>query len=191
MNMRVDESWRRITTWLAHHAPVTAAAIRPPAGAAEVRRTEEVMGRALPEDLLAWWGLMDGIADADYRGGSPIPTFYMPLPVVGVRERFAELSRYSNRDCCGPGGAHATVAGQRMFGFCTATVPICWSLGGGMLLVDLRGGPRHGRITEWHADEGYFETGWGGTAAMLDDVADQLDDPSRTEIVEDGRLHWT
>ena len=93
-------------------------------------------------------------------------------------------------DCCGPGGAHATVAGQRLLGFCTATVPICWTLSGDVLMVDLRDGPRHGRITEWYAVEGYFETGWAGTAAMLDDVADRLDDPSRTEIIEDGRLHW-
>jgi cell wall assembly regulator SMI1 len=189
MDMRVEESWRRVITWLAQHAPVTAAAIRPPAAVAEVRRTEEAIGRALPEDLLAWWRLMDGIADSDYGAGFPIPTVYMPLPIVSVRERFAELSRYPDQDCCGPGGTHATVAGQRLRGFCTATVPICWSLGGDMLMVDLRDGPRHGRITEWYVDEGYFETDRAGTAAMLDDVADQLDAPSGT-LVEDGRLHW-
>jgi hypothetical protein len=60
----------------------------------------------------------------------------------------------------------------------------------GPLLVDLRGGPRHGCIVEWYAVDGYFETGWAGTSAMLTDVADRLDDGSRTEIVDAGVLQW-
>jgi cell wall assembly regulator SMI1 len=191
VDIPVDESWRRIITWLGRHTPVTAAAIRPPAAAAEIHRTEEAVGRALPDDLLAWWGLMDGIAQADYRGaGFPIPTHYLPLPVAGVRERFTGLSRFTDQECCGPGGAHSTVAGQQAFGFCTATVPICWDLAGDVLVVDLRDGPRHGCIMSWWAEEGYLETGWAGTAAMLADAADRLADGSRTEIVDGGVLQW-
>jgi cell wall assembly regulator SMI1 len=191
VDIPVDESWRRITTWLARHAPVTAAAIRPSAGAAEVRRTAEAVGRTLPRDLLGWWGLMDGIADADYRAGCPIPPFYAPLPVAGVRERYAGLSRFADRDCCGAGGAHATVAGEPSFGFCTATVPICWDLGGDVLVADLRGGTRHGCVMTWMAEQGYSETAWAGTAAMLADVVDLLDDLTQTEIVNGGALQWT
>ncbi|GAA4578627.1 hypothetical protein GCM10023176_54910 [Micromonospora coerulea] len=73
VGMPVEESWRRITTWLVRHAPVTAAAIRPSSGAAEVRRTGEALARPLPGDLLAWWGLMDGIGDAEYWAGFPVP----------------------------------------------------------------------------------------------------------------------
>jgi cell wall assembly regulator SMI1 len=108
VDIPVEESWQRIITWLAHHAPVTAAAIRPPAGAAEVRRTEVAVGRALPRELLAWWALMDGIADTDYQAGYPIPTRYLPLPVGEVREWFLRLSRFADQECCGPGGAHTT-----------------------------------------------------------------------------------
>jgi hypothetical protein len=52
----------------------------------EVRRAEEAVGRALPGELRACWGLMDGIADTDYRAGCPMPTHYLPLPVTEVRE---------------------------------------------------------------------------------------------------------
>ncbi|TDC30299.1 SMI1/KNR4 family protein [Micromonospora sp. 15K316] len=191
MDIPVEESWRRIATWLARHAPVTAAAIRPSAGTAETRLTQEAIGRPLPDDLVAWWAVMDGIDDADYRAGSPIPPFYLPLPVAGVRERFADLSRFADQDCCGPGGAHATMAGETSFGFCTATVPICWALSGDVLVVDLRDGPRHGCMMQWMAEEGYDETGWSGTAAMLADVTVRLDDPTRTKIVDGGALQWS
>jgi hypothetical protein len=133
---------------------------------------------------------MDGIGDADYRAGFPIPPFYMPLPVAGVRERFTDLSRFADQDCCREGGTHTTAAGEPSFGFCTATVPICWELRGDVLVVDLRDGVRHGCVMDWTAEEGYAETNWAGTAAMLADVADRLDDLMQTEIVDSGSLRW-
>ncbi|MCM0677820.1 hypothetical protein NCC78_24535 [Micromonospora phytophila] len=67
---------------------------------------------------------MDGIADANYPAGFPIPPHFLPLPAAEVREGFASLSGFADQDCCGPGGAHATAAGELSYGFCTATVPI-------------------------------------------------------------------
>jgi cell wall assembly regulator SMI1 len=190
VDVPIEESWRRIATWLARHAPVTAAAIRPPAAAEEVGRTARAVARPLPDDLLGWWALMDGIAEDDYRAGSPIPPVYMPLPVTEVREQFAALARFADEECCVPGGVHATAAGESSFSFCTATVPICRDLGGNVLVADLRDGPRRGCVMEWTAEDGYLGTGWAGTAAMLADVAVRLDDPARTEIVEGGSLQW-
>jgi hypothetical protein len=59
---------------------------------------------------------------------------------------------------------------------------------GDVLVVDLRDGPRHGCIMNWWAEDDYLENGWGGTAAMLADMVDRLDDGSRTEIVDGGVL---
>lgn len=185
----VAESWHTIMRWLARHAPVTAAAVRPGAGTAEAERTAAAVGLALPGDLRDWWALMDGIAD--YRAGSPIPPCYLPLPVAEVRERHADLSRFADADCCAADGSHATAAGEQMFGFCTATVPICWDLGGGVLVLDLRDGERHGDVMAWTAEDGYFDMPWAGTAAMLADVGDRLDDPAWTEIVDGGKVQWT
>jgi hypothetical protein len=111
--------------------------------------------------------------------------------VAGVREWSAGLSRFADAACCGADGAHATAAGQASFGFCTATVPICWDGGGDALVVDLRDGPRQGVVMEWAAEEGYMATAWDGTAAMLADVAALLDDPARTAIVDGAVLQWT
>lgn len=190
MDIPVEESWRRIADWTARHAPSTAAAIRPSAGKAEIDRTRDAVGRPLPADLLDWWRLMDGIADADYRVWSPIPPFYRPLPVAEVREQFASLSRFADESCCGAAGAHAAVAGEPTFGFCTATVPICRDSGGDVLVVDLRDGDRRGCIMEWLAEDGYVPTAWAGTGPMLADVADRLDDPAQTGTGEFGMLEW-
>lgn len=169
---------------------MTAAAIRPSAGAVEARRTEQAVGRPLPVDALAWWGVMDGIDDSDYRAGFPIAPMYMPLSVAGVRERYASLSRFASQSCCGADGSHATEAGARLFGYCTATVPICRDLGGDVLAVDLRDGARRGCVLQWTAEDGYLETDWVGTAAMLADIADRLQDPTWTQIVDGGVLQW-
>ncbi|MCD0445880.1 SMI1/KNR4 family protein [Glycomyces sp. A-F 0318] len=81
-------------------------------------------------------------------------------------------------------------AGERMFGFCTATVPIGRDGGGDVLVVDLRDGERRGCVMEWLAEEGYVATDWAGTGAMLADVADRLEDPAQTAIGEYGMLEW-
>lgn len=188
--MPVEESWKRITTWLVEHAPDTAAAVRPSAGAAEINRVAAVVGRRLPPDLLAWWALTDGIAEADFRVGSPIPPGYLPLPAAEAAEWFAQLSGFADEECCGADGSHATGAGEPLFGFCTGTVPICRDLAGDVLVVDLRDGASHGCVMSWWAEEGYGDVQWAGTAAMLAEVADLLDDPTRTEIVEGGSLRW-
>ncbi len=189
MDTSVAGSWRRITDWLERHAPVTAAAVRPSAGVGEADRTAAAVGLQLPRDLRDWWALMDGVAD--YRAGFPIPPCYLPLPVAEVRQRHAELARFADRECCGGDGSHATVAGETIFGFCTATVPICWDLAGDVLVLDLRGGPRRGWVMAWGAEDGYFGTRWSGTSAMLADVAGRFDDAGQTEVVDGGAVQWT
>jgi hypothetical protein len=53
VSVPVEESWQRIVIWLGRHAPVTAAAIRPAAPAAEIRRVADAVGLAMPDELLA------------------------------------------------------------------------------------------------------------------------------------------
>jgi cell wall assembly regulator SMI1 len=192
VDIAVEMSWRRVTAWLAQHAPVTAGAIRSPAGAAELHRTQEAVaaGHRLPADLLAWWRLMDGVEEADERAGFPIPFGYIPLPLHEVRDWHASLSRFADAQCCRADGVHTTAAGEPTFGYCTATVPICRELGGGVLVVDLRDGADHGCVMNWYAVEGYWATGWTGVAAMLADVADRMHDWNGVEVVDGGVVQW-
>ena len=84
---------------------------------------------------------------------------------------------YTDEDCCRPDGDH-TQAGEHGFGFCTATIPICRDVGGGVLLLDLRPGPQHGAILQLDAVEGHYPTEWPSVTAMLADTADRLTHPS-------------
>ncbi|MER7700783.1 MULTISPECIES: hypothetical protein [unclassified Streptomyces] len=64
MTAPVSESWARVENWLAEHAPVTRAALAPPADPADIAATERVIGRPLPKplamSLLRHDGLLDG-----------------------------------------------------------------------------------------------------------------------------------
>ncbi|MGV9878438.1 hypothetical protein [Streptomyces sp. NPDC003006] len=47
----IPESWTRIETWLAWHAPRTFAALEPPAERSAIAAAEQVIGRPLPDAL--------------------------------------------------------------------------------------------------------------------------------------------
>jgi hypothetical protein len=69
-------------------------------------------------------------------------------------------------------------------------LPVCWDVGGDVLVVDLRYGARRGCVMEWTAEEGYRETSWAGIGAMLADVANRLGDVTQTETIDGGALEW-
>ncbi|WP_410646388.1 SMI1/KNR4 family protein [Amycolatopsis sp. cmx-4-54] len=202
MNGGIDSAWERITTWLNIHAPVTAATLRPPAPAEDIRATQKAVGQALPDDLLQWWNLMDGVDDQrDYRTAFTFPEVRMPLPVARVREEWASLSRYPDEDCCRTGGHHLRSAGDATFGYCTALIPICRGVDRAILALDLRPGNHHGCVMDWMAQAGAHRTPWASIAAMLTDTAERLDrhraaaesqtGPGAPAIRDDGAFTWT
>ncbi|AUI60384.1 SMI1/KNR4 family protein [Amycolatopsis sp. BJA-103] len=201
MNSGIDAVWKQITAWLRIHSPITAATLRPPAPAQEIHATQDAVGQPLPDDLLRWWGLMDGVDDEhDYRAAFTVPGVYMPLPVARVRQEWASLSRHPDEDCCRPGGQHLRSAGDTTFGYCTALIPICRGLDGAVLAVDLRTGPQHGTVMNWRADTGAHNTPWANISALLTDTAQRLDhyntapetppQPGEPAIRDDGALIW-
>jgi cell wall assembly regulator SMI1 len=186
-------AWLSITTWLDEHAPRTARAVRPPAAEEEIRQAVTRLGHDLPADLLAWWRLSDGMPDD--RGSGLFPhTSYRPLPVAEVVGEYERWLKYTDEDCCRPGGGH-TEAGETGFGFCTATIPICRDVGGGVLLIDLRPGAKRGRIMHLEAEEGHYPAAWHSVTAMLADTADRLTNPGPQHryvptVIDDGVLLW-
>ncbi|MEV6911221.1 SMI1/KNR4 family protein [Amycolatopsis sp. NPDC051071] len=201
VNGVVDSAWERITAWLRIHTPVSSATLRPPAPADEIRTVQNAVGRPFPDDLLAWWRLMDGVDDdADYRTAFTVPGVYMPLPVARVREEWASLSAYPDQDCCRADGQHQRAAGDATFGFCTALLPVCRAVDGAVLAIDLRPGTDHGCVMDWMAQAGAHRTTWASIGAMLTDTAERLDShpataqapptPGAPAIRDDGALTW-
>ncbi|MFC3456042.1 SMI1/KNR4 family protein [Amycolatopsis speibonae] len=201
MNCSVDATWRRITAWLCTHSPVTAATLQRPARAEDVRAVQHVVGQPLPDDLLAWWGLMNGVDDEfGYRTAFTVPGVYMPLGVTRVQEEWASLSARPDEDCCRPGGLHLRSAGEATIGFCTALIPVCRAVDGAVLAVDLRPGAEQGRVMDWMAEAGSCRTAWTCVGAMLADTAQRLEHhyaapetparPGDPTIRENGSLTW-
>src|ERR1043165_7894531 len=77
----VDASWDVILRWLELYAPAVAAEVRPPASAADIQAAAETGGRALPQDLVAWWRRADGVP-----GMWLLPPFFAPYSIEQALE---------------------------------------------------------------------------------------------------------
>lgn len=64
-------AWTAITDWLAVHAPASHATLRPGATVAEVRSTENKLGKRLPAGLVTLLTLCDGTVDASALDRDP------------------------------------------------------------------------------------------------------------------------
>nr|WP_246481625.1 hypothetical protein [Amycolatopsis umgeniensis] len=195
----VGPAWQRITAWLRTNTPATAATLRPPAPADDVRAVQRATGQVFPDDLLAWWRLMDGVDDErDHHTAFTVPGVYFPLSVARVRTTWAGLSVHHDVRCCHADGGHRQPAGEPTVLFCTAFIPIFRALDGSVLVVDLRPGAERGRVMDWVAAAGTHRTVWRNVSALLTDIADRLEihdptcaaQPGRPIIREDGVLTW-
>jgi cell wall assembly regulator SMI1 len=186
----VTESWDRIRAWLDQHTPDLLRSVNPPASEEDLLGAEEAVGAALPDDLLAWWRLADGVSG---RTGGLLPTHFDPYPVSQALESrriwlevwYDEETRvipdmpgwqeYADGRSAAPAG---TVSPDIWL---PAWLPIAGSGGGQDLFVDLRPGPLRGSVA--HFDKvSTAEAGplWPSVAATLAAVADALEQGSTT-----------
>ncbi|MDQ7809347.1 SMI1/KNR4 family protein [Amycolatopsis sp. A133] len=186
----LSETWQRIVALLEDLAPATARVIRPPASATEVHRLLSVLPAELPADLLEWWSAMDGVDDErDYRAGALVPHHFVPLAVHRVREEYLRQQPFLDSDCCTADHRHHKAAGEQVFPYCAALVPVCRSIDGGMLCVDTRPGGRFGCLMNWYADEGAYAAEWSSVTHLLTDVAGRLGGYRRS-VDDEGMLDW-
>ncbi len=132
---------------------------------------------------------MDGIDDdRDYRAGAVIPRHFVPLAVHRVREEYLRQHAYPDDRCCTADGEHNMAAGESVFPYCTALVPICRAIDGGMLCIDTRPGQQYGCIMDWYASEGAYAAEWYSVTHMLTDVAERL--ATGEAAADEGMLTW-
>lgn len=194
MTVPVNQLWQQIMNLLREHAPATAREIRPPGPADDIRGLQRLVGLALPDDLVGWWALMDGIVDRyDQRAGDLVPHAFVPLAVRRAHEEYRRMSDSAATDptCCGPGQVHQNHAGDDGGPFCTALVPICRDITGASLCVDLRSGPDHGMIMTMAPGDGFSATHWRSVTEMLTEIAERLDAYARQAELPYGEKHPT
>ncbi|MEV4057063.1 hypothetical protein AB0J55_38155 [Amycolatopsis sp. NPDC049688] len=201
VNYEVGPAWHRITAWLRVNTPATAATLRCPAPTADVLALQHAMRQTLPDDLVEWWRLMDGVDyEQNRRTAFTVPGVFFPLPVARAREAWNSLSTYADQTCCHPEGNHLQPAGKPMTSFCTALIPICRRTDGAILAVDLRPGTERGHVMGWTSRTGTRRTRWRNVNALLTDCARRLENhvPAQTDpaqpgqpmIRDDGVLIW-
>lgn len=212
-------SWDRIRTWLASHAPDVLAQIQPPATEADLTAASDLVNGPLPEDLLEWWRLANGMADAWPHPGHLLPPWFDPYPVAKAMQRYEMwIDVWHNQPVLperqlmawarGPlptvaeqvDSLMAEPAGTPCEGmYLPVWLPIAGSGMGLDLFVDLRPGPLHGCVMRFdRVGTAQSEPDWPSVAAMLAEVADALehgrtiggDYPVRAGVDDEGRLVW-
>jgi len=190
MTSGVTESWDRIRAWLGRHTPEVLRAINPPASEDDLLDAEEAVGAALPDDLLTWWHLADGVSG---RTGGLLPRHFDPYPVAHALESrriwlevwYDEETRvqpdtpgwqeYADSQSAAPAG---TISPDIWL---PEWLPIAGSGGGQDLFVDLRPGPSRGSVAHFDKVSTAEQPPlWPSVAGMLGAVADALEQGSTT-----------
>ncbi|GAA4913668.1 cell wall assembly regulator SMI1 [Stackebrandtia albiflava] len=179
----VADSWRRIDTWLATHAPESLAMLNPPASPEDVAAAEEAVGIAFPAQLRESLAVHDGISgwanllpEAD-----PVPTAH----IARLWRRWTDFAEDVPPE-----------AGREPW-WHSLWIPWAESAGGDLGVVDMRPGAGQGRLgTAVHDDCGDFTGGWPDLATYLGAVARVLWEGGdvaghRAYLTVDDRLWWS
>ena len=189
--MDVTELWTNIVAWLRDHAPVTAAALKPPA-LLDLAELESEFDVQLPADLREWWACCGG-TDTDVLA-DVLPPFYTPYSPRGALQAWRghrELwTAKWDRPACD------YYAGSAGSSYHPAWIPIAGDGFADELVVDLRPGPLRGCVLEWEQEAAQVERPeWRGVTDMLAAVNRSLLEGtpaghSHPTVTEDGRLDW-
>lgn len=192
IGMDVTELWSQIAHWLGRHAPVTAAALRPPVRKPDFVELEGEFSVELPDELRALWiccGGTEGDVLADV-----LPPFYTPYgahqALSAWRDHRKTWTAQWDRPACD------YYAGSPGSSFHPSWIPIAGDGFADELVVDLRPGPLRGCVLEWEQEHAQvLRPEWQGITAMLADVHRALTDGapaghSYPTVTEDGRLDW-
>jgi cell wall assembly regulator SMI1 len=200
----VTESWQAIVDWLAQHAPAMHATLRAPATEADLSRAQEESGTPLPDDLLEWWRLADGVNIEVGTAGTLIPPYFIPTQVG-----FALADRLARMEMWGDASAQALGDGARdpdldaagtqcIRGWLPKWLPIAYDRSGDDMFVDLRPGPQHGCVMEFNREgAGDQDPTWPSVRTMLADIARGLTTGTatgpydeRAQVTGEGHLEW-
>lgn len=190
VRMDVTQLWSEIVLWCEAHAPVTAAALRPPDPVPDLAAIESELDVELPAELREWWLCCEGpdaLVDV-------LPPFYTPYGASGGVRAWYDQRKLWMAQWDRPAGDY--YAGSSGSSFHPVWIPIAGDGFSDELVVDLRPGPLWGCILEWEQEAAQvLRPEWSGILAMLRDVHRALTEGasagySHPTVTEDGRLDW-
>ena len=157
MPAEVEESWSRVTAWLAANAPMTHAMLRPPASALDARLLGELRRLLL---------INDGAGESERTGARFLPGMHRLLPADQIAENNAMRIEIL-----------ADLDDDEMIGhWWHPQWILLGSDGAGHgLVIDDRRGPGQGRVSEWSRTDGLIKEFAPSIGDFLADVATALE----------------
>ncbi|MCE4265287.1 SMI1/KNR4 family protein [Rhodococcus globerulus] len=192
--MSVEENWQRLHDWCLREAPITAAAIDPPADQSVVDEIEALTGRKWPTELRTWFGLQNG--NPDGRHSALIFPEYQPLPLDLVASRWASMTAMWADTTEAVGGLSLLdePAGEVSGTYLSAYIPIAFNIRGDLLFVDTRAGKSSGCVRGFMGEDNDQGESWPSIDSLLEEVVSSLEHghPCRGWVpsIDDGWLHW-
>ncbi|MFF9624571.1 SMI1/KNR4 family protein [Streptomyces griseosporeus] len=186
----VEESWARIEAWLARHAPVSRARLRPPAAGEEIRAAERQLGVLFPPDLVASLQCHDG---AELGEGVPELASYGPPARVADIVRHTATLRDIGTDPGDVDGDEDEPGAYWRQEWLLITLGADGQACDGLFLTG-RPGPGHGRVGHSRTEDAPVFTPWPSLRHLLADFADALEEgrpfAGRMPVGVDGVLRW-
>ncbi|MFI6047316.1 SMI1/KNR4 family protein [Nocardia sp. NPDC051321] len=189
----IEESWRRIDSWLAAHAPRTFSSLRPPASQEAISAAAAELGVEFPADLVAYLRHHDGVSPgqlgyvAPEEGGFSFPGFE-PCTLAQILS-----SGRSHQESWATHEDDPYLVGFWHHDF----VRFARNVSADGLVVDCRQGESFGAVGHQQEAEGVSFGEWGSLAAFLEQLADSMESGSvmtvglpYVPIVDDGMLLW-
>ncbi|WP_410873370.1 SMI1/KNR4 family protein [Nocardia sp. A7] len=181
----IEESLRRIDSWLAAHAPRTYASLRPPAAPEAISAAAAELGVEFPADLVAYLRHHDGVSAGEGGFGFPGHQPYTLAEILSSSRMHHELWGRHGEDLPFDGYWHQD--------FITFTR----TSSADALVVDCRRGESFGAVGEHVESTGTRFGNWESLAAFLEQIADSLEGGtamtvglSYVPVVDDGMLLW-
>ncbi|MDH6709822.1 cell wall assembly regulator SMI1 [Kitasatospora sp. MAA19] len=186
----VEESWKRIESWLAEHAAQTLASLLPRAELTVIKAAERTLGLRFPPDLVALLlRYHDGAAEgpAVFRLGGRYEFHsvkQMTEDLLRMNQALAEVNEQLDDDIDLLEGSYW----HRQF------LPIGNWTGTYLLVLDCRPGPDFGRVGQLSHGEGTSFGTWESLGQLLAEQAEALETgrplDGWTPVAFGGRLSW-
>jgi cell wall assembly regulator SMI1 len=185
----IEESWARVTAWLAANAPASHATLSPPASAAELDACEREVGVALPAELRRLLLVSNGAAvwDADgiYRREAaflPGGHYLLSAPeLAGESRQLVEIVGEFGDDMIG-------------YWWHQEWVKFATHIAGDGMAIDQRPGPGQGAVGEFMHEGSTEFTLAASLSEYIARMADSIENGTNflyfRPLVEDGALDW-
>lgn len=163
---RVTAAVQKILAHMREHAPGAIADLRPPAK--DLSKLAAALGRPLPPDLLAYWGLHDGgISIFEYAGLSSADA----LRIRAGLEKLRKAGTFDDHEIF-----EQSVPRLQPVKWHTAWIPLAQDGCGNMYCIDLEPGPKGqvGQVIRWEVAGGAFATGSRPLVDLLERYAAAL-----------------